>query len=136
MTYTNGSENPSASRTVTFAVSDGIASPTTATRNIAITAVNDAPTVTVPTVQSVATGKTHVFNAANGDLLSIADVDAGSSVVQATVSVTSGTFSLNGIAGLSFSFSDANGTGAGTGTNDSLATFRGTVAAINTAPVA
>ena len=133
VTYTNSSDNPSASRTVTFAASDGIAPPSTATRNISITAVNDPPTNTVPGVQSVGTSKTHVFNSTNGNLISIADVDGGASTEQVTLSVTSGTFSLSTIAGLSFSFSDSNGTGAGTGTNNTTATFRGTIAAINTA---
>jgi hypothetical protein len=44
ITYTNSSDSPSlATRTVSFAVSDGIATSSTATRDIAITAVNDAP---------------------------------------------------------------------------------------------
>ena len=44
ITYTNNSDSPStAARTVSFAVSDGIATSSAATRDIAITAVNDAP---------------------------------------------------------------------------------------------
>ena len=64
----------------------------------------------------------------------MADVDGNLAVEQLTLSVNAGTFSLSTTAGLSFSFSDSNGTGTGTGTNDTTATFRGTLAAINAAP--
>ena len=47
VTYVNTSETPStATRTVSFVVNDGAANSVPATRNIAVTAVNDAPTVT------------------------------------------------------------------------------------------
>ncbi|HQA12445.1 delta-60 repeat domain-containing protein, partial [Zoogloea sp.] len=44
VTYVNSSDNPStATRTVSFVVNDGTANSSAATRNIAVTAVNDAP---------------------------------------------------------------------------------------------
>ena len=44
ITYTNNSEIPNtATRTVSFTISDGDLSSTIATRDIAITSVNDAP---------------------------------------------------------------------------------------------
>ncbi|MFZ4289021.1 cadherin domain-containing protein [Variovorax sp. HJSM1_2] len=47
VTYINTSDNPStATRSVSFVVNDGVANSTAATRNIALTAVNDAPVVT------------------------------------------------------------------------------------------
>ncbi len=45
---------------------------------ITINAVNDAPVNSVPGAQTVAEGGTIVFSAANGNLISISDVDAGS----------------------------------------------------------
>ena len=49
VTYANSSDNPStATRTVSFVVNDGSTNSTAATRNITVTAVNDAPVVTVP----------------------------------------------------------------------------------------
>ncbi|WP_189688244.1 cadherin domain-containing protein, partial [Pseudorhodoferax aquiterrae] len=47
ITYVNTSDNPStATRTVSFVVNDGTASSAAATRDIAVTAVNDAPVIT------------------------------------------------------------------------------------------
>jgi hypothetical protein len=47
VTYLNTSDNPStATRTVSFVVNDGTRQQHAATRNIAVTAVNDAPVVT------------------------------------------------------------------------------------------
>ncbi|RCW63875.1 DUF4347 domain-containing protein, partial [Pseudorhodoferax soli] len=47
VTYVNTSDNPStATRTVSFVVNDGTTTSTAATRNISVTAVNDAPVVT------------------------------------------------------------------------------------------
>ena len=45
VTYVNGSDNPSsATRTVSFVVNDGAANSNTVTRDISVSAVNDAPT--------------------------------------------------------------------------------------------
>jgi trimeric autotransporter adhesin len=47
VTYANGSDNPSmATRTVSFSVSDGVADSIVGTRDLGITAVNDAPVIT------------------------------------------------------------------------------------------
>src|SRR5262249_9595682 len=62
-----------------------------ATSSIAVTAVNDAPTVTIAQASYSATEQTTL--ALQGTGLSIADVDAGSTNVQVTVSVTAGTLS-------------------------------------------
>ena len=54
--------------------------------------------------------------------------------VQITLTSANGTLTLSGTAGLDFAFADAPiGTGAGDGTDDATMTFRGTLAAVNTA---
>src|SRR5262249_23326347 len=62
------------------------------------------------------------FSVANGNAISIADVDAGSSSVQVTLAATNGTLTLAGTAGLTVS-------GNGTAT----VTVTGSLANINTA---
>ena len=66
---------------------------------------------------------TLVFSTANGNRVSVADVDGG--VVQATLSATDGVVTLSGTAGLAFSVGD--------GTANATMTFTGTLAAINAA---
>ncbi|WP_454742913.1 VCBS domain-containing protein [Cupriavidus necator] len=88
-----------------------------------ITGANDAAVNAMPTAQVVNEDTTLVFSTANGNALSISDVDNGSHTV--TLSAASGTITLNGIAGLQFL--------AGDGTADGTMTFTGTDAAINAA---
>ncbi|MEX2142228.1 MAG: hypothetical protein WD894_23370 [Pirellulales bacterium] len=97
----------------------------TETVNITVNAVNDAPVNTIPVPQSTNEDTALVFSSGNGNQISIADLDAGGSPVQVTLTATNGTISLNGTAGLSFSTGD--------GTGDGTMTFTGTVANINTA---
>ena len=53
ITYVNSSENPATSnRNVNFVASDAIGASNTATRQVAVTAVNDAPVNTVPGAQT------------------------------------------------------------------------------------
>ena len=91
------------------------------------------PLNTVPASQATPPNTNLVFSTGNSNLISIADVDAGSSTVQVTLTATHGTITLSGTSGLSFSFSDGNGTGAGDGTTDTTMTFRGTISNINAA---
>ena len=131
VTYANSSDNPStATRTVTFTANDG-ANTGSATRGIAITAVNDAPVNTVPGSLGTPQDTPLVFS--GGNTISIADVDAGGNTVQVTLTASNGTLTLSGTSGLSFSFTDANGTGAGDGTADANMTFRGTLVNVNAA---
>ena len=65
-----------------------------------------------------------VFSAGNANLVSIADLDAGASLVDVTLTVTNGTLTLAGTAGLAFQ-AGADGT--------ATMTVRGTIADINTA---
>jgi large repetitive protein len=92
---------------------------------INVAAVNDAPVNGVPGLQTVNEDTNLVFSTANGNAVSISDVDAGAGNETVTLSVASGALTLNGTAGLAFTVGD--------GTADSTMTFSGTVAAINTA---
>jgi VCBS repeat-containing protein len=91
---------------------------------LTVTAVNDAPVNTVPAAQAVAEDAALAFSAANGNRVTIADVDAGAALVDATLAVTNGTLTLGSSVGLAFQ-AGADGTSA--------MTVRGTVAAINAA---
>src|SRR5439155_16546949 len=97
----------------------------TDTVNITVNAVNDAPVNSVPGAQSTNEDTNLAFSSGNGNLISISDVDAGSSSVQVTLTATNGTLTLSGTSGLTFS--------AGDGTADVTMTFTGTVANINAA---
>jgi uncharacterized repeat protein (TIGR01451 family) len=92
---------------------------------INITAANDAPVNTVPAAQTINEDTARVFNTANANLISIADVDASTNPVRVTLDATNGTISLAGTAGLTF--------GPGDGSADATMTFTGTITAINTA---
>ena len=125
VTYQNSSDNPTASRTITFTANDGVSTPGSATRGIAITAVNDAPVNTVPGPQSTNEDTAKVFSSGTGNQISVADVDLNANPIKITLTATNGTLTLNGIAGLSFT--------TGTGTNDTTMVFTGLLAAVNTA---
>ncbi|MGE0607077.1 MAG: DUF4347 domain-containing protein, partial [Pirellulales bacterium] len=97
----------------------------TDTASLTVNAVNDAPANTVPGAQSVDEDAALVFTVANGNAISISDIDAGASSVQVTLAVTNGTLSLGGTGGLTFSTGDGNA--------DSSMTFSGSVSNINLA---
>ena len=108
-----------------ISVEDGnedVSAPVAQPFSFTVTPVNDAPANTVPAGQSVNEDQTLVFNTANGNAISIADVDAGSNNVQVTLSVASGTLTLGSLAGLSV---------AGGANGSSTVTVQGTLAAIN-----
>ena len=66
VTYQNTSDDPTASRVVTFTVNDGFSSGS-ATRGISITAVNDAPVNTVPGPQSTNQNTPLTFSSSSGN---------------------------------------------------------------------
>ncbi len=115
ITYTNTSDNPStATRTVSFTVNDGDANSNTQTRDIAITAVNDAPVEA--SIEGSALGYTENDGAvAITSTIAITDVDdtnIESAVVQITSNYANGQDVLaftnqNGITG---SWNATNGT--------------------------
>lgn len=110
-------------RTVSFVTSDGALTSAAVTQTITVTAVNDAPVNTVPTTQTIFEDAVRAFNTANGNVISVADTDAGTAGVQETISVLHGTVTLAGTTGLT----GINGTGTGT------VTFTGTTANVNAA---
>ncbi len=125
VTYQNSSDNPTASRTVSFTVNDGTSNSNTATRGITITAVNDAPVNTVPGPQSTNQNTPLIFSSGNGNQISVADVDAGSADIRVTLTAANGTITLATTAGLNFF--------AGDGTADATMTFDGTLTEVNNA---
>ena len=114
-----------------YKANDGSLESNTATVTITLNPVNDAPVITRPASATTDEDTPFTFNVSN--TISVADVDAGVNSVQVALSVSHGTLSLSGVAGLSFSFGDANGTGAGDGTDDAAMTFRGTLSHVNAA---
>ena len=99
----------------------------TDSQNIAVTvtAVNEAPVVSVPGAESTNEDTSLVLSTGGSNLISISDVDAASSPVQLTLSATDGTMTLAQTTGLTF--------GIGDGTADASMQFTGTVADINSA---
>ncbi|MGH8380055.1 DUF4347 domain-containing protein [Pseudomonas sp.] len=95
------------------------------TLTLAVTAINDAPLNSVPGTQSFAQDSVLVFNAGNGNLISISDVDAGGSALQVTLTASNGLITLSGIAGLIFT--------SGDGSADATMVFSGSLASINAA---
>jgi len=128
VSYSNSSDNPStATRTLTFSANDGSASNNIglATRDVTVTAVSDAPVPSVPGAQTTLEDTNIVFSAANGNAITLSDVDANGGVSEVTLSVTRGTLTLSSTTGLSFT--------AGNGTANSTMTFQGTLADLNNA---
>ena len=73
---------------------------------IGVTAVNDPPANTVPGAQTVSVGTPRYFNAANGNAISISDVDvngtaAPNNAAQVQLSVVQGTLTLSTLSGIS-----------------------------------
>ncbi len=95
--------------------------------NIVVNAVNDAP-VSPSRLPSrlIPAGKV-IFSSANGNLISVSDVDAGTGLLKVTLTATHGYLTLNGVTGLTFD------PGQGDGTADATMTFTGTLADINNA---
>ncbi|WP_345530972.1 putative Ig domain-containing protein [Viridibacterium curvum] len=131
ISYVINSNTPPTTDTLTLAVNDGgntgsggaLTDSESVTINIA--AVNDAPINSVPGAQSTNEDTALVFSSGNGNLISIADVDAASGAMEVTLSVGNGTLTLSGTTGLSFSTGD--------GAADATMTFTGTIANINAA---
>ena len=143
VTYTNSSDAPStATRTVSFAASDGTLTSNTATRAITVTAVNDNPTAVNDSAtvaeDSAATAVNVLTNDSAlpdvGETLSIASVTQGASggVVTITGGGTGLTYApaanFNGIETFTYTIGDGNG---GTAT----ATVTMTVTAANDPPI-
>lgn len=95
---------------------------TSSTVSISVQAVNDAPTITAPTTATTANATPLVFGP---NVIKIVDVDAGTSLIQFSISVTNGTVTLGSQTGLTFL--------SGSGTNSTSFLVSGTLADINAA---
>ena len=114
--------------TFQFAAKDdlGLVDTTLATSTITVSPVNDAPVATVPAATSLTEFLPYTFSTDSSNLISIADIDSGSNSVEVTLTATNGLLTLFGsTATLSFTTGD--------GSNDSVMTFTGSQADINTA---
>ncbi|MHA6194443.1 DUF4347 domain-containing protein [Pseudomonas wadenswilerensis] len=126
-----GALNATGVKTMSISINDngntgsGGALQVNANISLVIAAVNDAPVNNLPAAQTVFQDGSLVFNSANGNLITITDVDAGGNTVKLTLTSVNGQMTLGSIVGLSFSTGD--------GTNDTSMVFTGTLAAINAA---
>jgi Ca2+-binding RTX toxin-like protein len=120
--YTVTAANFVGADTFNYTVTSGGVTETTSV-NVAITAVNDGPSNTVPGTQTINEDTTLTFT--GGTVISVNDIDVGGGNLTVTLSVLTGQLTLSGIAGLAFT--------TGSGTDDSTMTFSGTQAAVNAA---
>ncbi len=88
---------------------------------VTVNSVDDAPVNAVPGTQNTTEDTSFIFSTANGNAITVSDVEGGSQTV--TLTAANGLISLGGVAGLT------NVVGNGTGT----ITFTGSIANINTA---
>ena len=107
--------NQAGATDITVTVSDGKAS-TSQTFTLTVTAVDDAPVNSfggtgTPAPQTVNQNASLVFAAGSGNLIAVADLDAGSGPVTVTLSPTNGTLTLNGTNGLTV-VNNADGPGS------------------------
>ena len=96
---------------------------------ISVNAVNDAPTLGLPGPQSTPQPTPLTFSSANGNAITVSDLDAGAAAVQLTLSTANafgnGTLSFGSLTGLTLV--------SGTGTNDTTVVLRGSLADLNAA---
>lgn len=91
--------------------------------DVDVTPVNDPPVNTVPGGQSTDVNLPLVFSLANGNEITVSDVDAGTSPISVTLSINDGTLTLGSTTGLD----------TVTGDGSALVTITGTIASINNA---
>jgi len=131
ITYVVGSDSPAPTDTLWLGINDRGATGSGGALwggdsvTVDLTAVNDAPIITIPGATSTPEDTPLVFSAGGPDQISITDVDAAGATVEMSLSVTNGRITLAGTGGLTFT--------VGTGTAETAMTFTGTVADINTA---
>ncbi len=86
-TYTPPSSTFNGSDSFNYTITDGT-NVDTATISITVTPVNDAPTLTLPSTQQVNEYATLTLSTANSNAITVADVDAGSSNLQLSITYT------------------------------------------------
>ena len=129
--YWNSSDAPPASVQLDWTVGDnnigaqgsGGVLQATGSTTVNITAVNDAPVLVAPAAASAIDSTEYYFNAGQPSEISVGDPDA--TILDVTINVSSGTFTLNGTTGLTFITGD--------GYFDQAVRFTGTAADINAA---
>jgi hypothetical protein len=97
ITYENSDTNnpTTGDRTVRFVITDGDgASSAEIDTTVAFSAVNDAPVVNMHSSQTIDEDTTLTFSTANGNAISINDLDSGTGIIQAAIEVTNGVFAL------------------------------------------
>ena len=127
LTYnnTNTGAISTATRTLAISVNDGQGASDFENVTVTVVAVNDAPVNTKPGAQTVNEDTNLTFSAANGNLISVADVDIVGGNLTVTLTVSNGTLTLSQSTGLSFA--------VGGGINNTTMTFTGTATNINAA---
>ncbi|MDZ7858116.1 cadherin domain-containing protein [Sphaerotilus sp.] len=131
--YANSSDAPPATVQINWTLNDGNtgaqgtggALAVVGSSTVNITGVNDAPALDLSGAQSLPTNGSRVFSAGNGNALTVSDVDNGAGLLQLTLSVSTGSFTLASISGLVFSTGD--------GTADASMVFTGSQTNINAA---
>lgn len=125
--YENTSQAPTgADRTINFSVNDGTVDSQAFTQTVTLIQSNDAPVITLAAAtQNTRQDAALTFNAANNNLISINDVDAGTSDVKVTLTATHGLLSLSGVSGLTIL--------SGTGSDEVSITVTGNLTDINAA---
>ena len=100
ITYNNTSNTPNTgNRTINFVVNDGSFNSNTAAKTVSVAAVNDAPVNSVPGAQTTAMNTPKVFSTGNGNLISVADVDAAAATIQVQLVSTNGATTLSTLPG-------------------------------------
>ncbi len=125
ITFENLPNDPDTSdRTIRFVLHDGDGGTSdSVSQIIAITQVNDAPDIQGITSKTITEDTTIQFQ--NGDLISIADVDAETSELRVTLSATHGVINLNSTNNLTFYEGTADG--------EAYLVFSGTLADLDNA---
>ena len=123
LTY-RGNLNYAGPDTLTLTATDAASLTDVDTVAITVNAIDDAPVNNVPATQSTNEDTALVFSAGNSNLVSISDVDAGGASVQVQLTVTNGTLTLSGTAGLTL-MAGVNGS--------ATMTYQGTIANLNAA---
>lgn len=111
--------------TFTYRATDGALNSNVATVTITVDSVNDAPVNAAPGTALVDEDSTLVFSAANGNAITVSDVDVGGGLLGVKLAATHGTLTLGSTANLMFVLGD--------GTADQDMVFAGTQADLNAA---
>ncbi len=111
--------------TFSYQANDGAMNSNVATVTITVNEINDPPVNAVPGVALVDEDASLVFSAANGNAITVSDVDVGGGLLGVKLTATRGTLTLGSTANLVFVLGDGNA--------DQDMIFAGTQAELNAA---